>query len=611
LRESCLVGRLTRALGVAALLVSAFDASRNPLGAQRQQEFTQQGLLVSPFKSSDKKLGNHVADEIRGRVEKQGNKRELEVIDEKAMTTALFNAGFPGDLVPDLSQVRALTRFLRADEYLMGTVDKTPAGVRIRARLILARDVRMQQPVPDVIDPDADRAAARVASLVTEARRQLAPQRRCENHLREGRATPAAAAAAEGIRTYPRSTLARRCFLAASLAIGTAADSVLNVAGEMLRVDSASFYALEGAAQAYDVLKNKDRAAEMWLRLQQVDTVDVELGQRVVSALLYDGNSLKAEPLITRLSDAAPDHLGLMRLRWQVLFANKAWKQATRIGGILLATDSLSMTDSTFMLRLATAYKSNGDMVRAVEVAARAQQAFPTNQRIYSTYVQFVRDEAVNGLTRGLEQFPQNAELKILKSQDLKVRGKAEESVDAMREALALDSTIQHGHLNLAKAQADLGQNDSAYASLKRALAGGEDSALVAQFALSRGNQLLRAASQTKMRQDFLLAMRFASLADSVRNTPGAKFVMGITATNVAISAATEAPKTKDCELSRLGFDMIAIAQPNLAAGADIAAEAVKQYQDYLLQLQPVAAKQVEVFCKAGTDTSVVKVPGG
>ena len=80
---------------------------------------------------------------------------------------------------------------------------------------------------------------------------------------------------------------------------------------------------------------------------------------------------------------------------------------------------------------------------------------------------------------------------------------------------------------------------------------------------------------------------------------------------SVAQSAATDAPKTKDCELSRLGFDMIAIAQPNLAAGADIAADAVKQYQDYLGQLQPISAKQVEVFCKttAPTDTTVVKVP--
>jgi hypothetical protein len=77
------------------------------------------------------------------------------------------------------------------------------------------------------------------------------------------------------------------------------------------------------------------------------------------------------------------------------------------------------------------------------------------------------------------------------------------------------------------------------------------------------------------------------------------------------MSAATEAPKTKDCELSRLGYDMIVLAQPNLAAGADISAQAVKQYQDYLTQLQPVSAKQVEVFCKAQpSDTAVVKVPG-
>jgi tetratricopeptide (TPR) repeat protein len=245
-----------------------------------------------------------------------------------------------------------------------------------------------------------------------------------------------------------------------------------------------------------------------------------------------------------------------------------------------------------------------------VEIAARGLQQFPNDARLFSTYVQFVRGEAVDGLTRGLAAFPQNAEFKVMQSQDLKVRGKAEESVDAMREALALDSTIQHGHLQLARAQSELGQNDSAYATLRRALNVGEDSALIAQFALARGNQLYRAANSTKMRPDYLLALRFLSLADSVRQSPQAKLLMGVAAFSVAQSAATEAPKTKDCELSRLSFDMIAIAQPNLAAGVEVAGEAVKQYQDYLMQLQPISAKQVEVFCKAtATDTTVVKVP--
>ena len=607
----CLLRRVMPVLAVATLLAVILNPVHTELGAQRQQEFTQQGLLVSPFKSSDRKAGNKAADEIRGRIDKAANKRELEVIDERSMTTALFNAGFPAEMVPDLSQVRALSRYLRADEYLMGNVEKTPAGYRVSARLILARDVRMQQPVPDVVDPDVERAAARVASSVLEARRQLTPQRRCENAMREGRTAQAIEAAREGVRLYPRSTLARRCLLAAYLAIGTSADTVLAAVNDILRVDSLSFYALEGAAKAYDLLKNKDRAAEMWMRLQRTDTTDVELAERVIAALLYNGNSVKAEPLVARISDAAPEHLPLMRLRWQVLFTNKSWKEAARVGGILLATDTLSAKDSTFVLRLATAYKSNGDAIRAVEIAARGLQQFPNDPRLFSTYVQFVRGEAVDGLTRGLAQFPQNAEFKIMQSQDLKTRGKTEESVDAMRAALALDSTIQHGHLQLARAQAELGQNDSAYATLKRALNVGEDSTLVAQFALSRGNLLLRAANSTKMRPDYLLAMRFLSLADSVRNSPQAKFLVGVASLSVAQSAATDAPKTKDCELSRLGFDMIAIAQPNLAAGADIAADAVKQYQDYLGQLQPISAKQVEVFCKtaAPTDTTTVKVP--
>lgn len=606
----CTFRRMTRRLVAATVCLVAWVPAWRSLGAQRQQEFTQQGILVAPFKSADKKLGNKVADEIRGRIDKGVNKREADVINERQMTTALFNAGFPPDLIPDLSQVRALSRYLRADEYLMGEVDKTPTGYRVSARLILSRDVRMQQPIPGVVDANPERAAARVASAVLEARKQLAPQRRCENHLREGRAAQAIEAAREGVRLYPRSTLARRCLLAAQLAQGTPADSVLAVAGEMLRVDPNSFHALEGAAQAYDVLQDKDRAAEMWLRLQRTDTTDLDLGERVVTALVFDGNTQKAEPLVTRLSDAAPEHLGLLRLRWQVLFANKSWKEATRIGNLLLSTDSLSANDSTFMLRLATAHKSNGDAVRAVEIAARALQAFPKDARIVSLYVQLVRGEAVDGLTRGLAEFPQNAELKIMQAQDLKTRGKAEESVDVMREALALDSTIQHGHLQLARAQAELGQNDSAFATIKRALTAGEDSALVAQFALARGNQLYRAANSTKVRDDYLLAMRFLTLADSVRTSPNAKLLVGAAALSVAQSAATEAPKTKDCELSRLGFDMLAIASPNLAAGAELAAEAVKQYQDYIAQLQPISAKQVEVFCRTVSgDSAAVKTP--
>src|SRR5689334_10823443 len=45
---SCVVDRMTRALSAAILIAAVFVPARAPLAAQRQQEFTQQGLLVSP-----------------------------------------------------------------------------------------------------------------------------------------------------------------------------------------------------------------------------------------------------------------------------------------------------------------------------------------------------------------------------------------------------------------------------------------------------------------------------------------------------------------------------------------------------------------------------------
>src|SRR5512132_703379 len=68
--ERCVSVRAVRALAVATLFLTVVTPASSGLGAQRQQEFTQQGLLVAPFKSADKKVGNKVADEIRGRVEK-------------------------------------------------------------------------------------------------------------------------------------------------------------------------------------------------------------------------------------------------------------------------------------------------------------------------------------------------------------------------------------------------------------------------------------------------------------------------------------------------------------------------------------------------------------
>jgi len=340
----------------------------------------------------------------------------------------------------------------------------------------------------------------------------------------------------------------------------------------------------------------------MWLRLAATDTESVELTSQVVFALIEGGNPKRAAPLVKRALAMNPTEIQFMRLQWQVAFALRDWPEASKSGEVLLERDGLVEKDSLFMAKLITAHRSAGEMIRAVELAARSIGRFPGDGRIYSQYAELVRAEGDSAVTRGLALFPKRAELHALAARELKKSGRNEEALDAIKQAVALDSTLPQGVLAIAQAEFELGRPDSALVSLTRALERGEDTATVVQFALAKGNTLLRAATQTQTRDDFHRAMRFFSFADQVRGTPQSKFLIGTAALNVSKSALTDAPKLTDkpasCALARLGQQMLDSAKAGLTAGRDVAATAADQYLGYASQLEPFAARQVGLYCE-------------
>jgi tetratricopeptide (TPR) repeat protein len=564
---------------------------------QAKPEFTVQGVLITPFSGKNSKLGKSAADELRGRLSKLVNKKETDVIKSSEIAVALDRASFDDDKPLEPYILSQLAKKLRADEFIRGTAEKTAEGVRLMASIVLVRDERLLQPLPPVVGRDVEAAAQQLAVSVRDARKQMIAQRRCENALRDFKPDQAIQAAREGIQLYPRAAVARVCLVLAYLNAGTRADWIVQTSREVLDQVPNSYWALDAAAQAYDVLKDKQNAAEMWTRLAATDTANATLIIRIVNAMAEHGNQLKAEPIIVRASEALPDNLELLRLRWTILFANKAWARALTIAEKLLAVDSVSRADSTFYLRFANSYRSNNQPVKALEMAARGTTLFPADDRLYLLYTQLVQGESPVVVARGLEKFPSSAELHVLRAQELKSKGKSEEALAISKKALELDSTLVHGFLQLAQAQSELGQLDSAYSSLHRALAGGEDSALVGQFALSRGNTLFRAANGTKNRSDFQLAMRFLAFADSVRSTAQSKFLVGAAALSITQSAAAEAPTAKSCDLARQAGEMIPLATEKISAGAEMAPDAARQYLAYLEQITPIVAKQVEVLC--------------
>jgi tetratricopeptide (TPR) repeat protein len=593
-----------RALFAALFAMAVVPA---PAAAQRGRnttEFTKQGVLVADFTpgaGADVRLGRRTGDAVRSRVARLANKRETEVIDGGDIRFQLEKAGYRLDAPMDLITIRALLRHFRGDEYVRGTVVNGSAGIRLRAELVLARDERLRQPLPEVTASKLEDAAEQLAQAITAARAQLIFQRRCENALRIAKNDVALSAAREGVAAFPRSTIARTCLVWSLRSTRAPLTEILSVAREVLAIDSMSAHAIESAALALDSLRRAPEAAPYWLRLAQTDTSDLELATRVLFSLIDGGSSKAAEPFAVSVSDAHPDYLPLLQQKWRATYQNKSWARAIEAGEALLEKDQAARADSSFYLRLATAYKSFDKPYRAIETLARAVSKFPGDPKLYTLYTQYVKAEADTVVPRGLALFPNSAELLALNAKDLRARGKLQESLAATRKAIALDSTLVQGELTVAQMEIDLGRPDSALVTLHRALSRGEDSALVAGFALSKGNTLYRAANGTKTSNDFTLALRYLAFADSVKPSTQSHFLMGAAALGVAQSALTEAPKltdkTESCRLARLGGDMVPVARAGLQAGQDVLPEAAKQSLEYLDQLNPYVSQQIAAFC--------------
>jgi len=582
-----------------------FGAASPLLAQKKGPEFVRQGLLITSFSIApgvERKLARDVADEVRSRVADLSNKHEVDVIGGTEITTRLDRASYRTDTALNILDVRLLGRTLRADEYLVGRVEQAGHGtVRLSGSLVLMRDPRLVQPLPDATGKGLSEAADAMARSIVAARAQAVPMRRCENGVRDRNVRTALAEARAGVAAYPRATLVGTCLIWALQASGSPIEEVLAAAEKVLAVDSTSFHALGAAAAALDSLRRHDDAARYWLQLARTDTTDMELATRVLSALAAAGSWSYVEPLAIRRSDAHPENLALLRLKWRSAYESRHWAPAIAAGEAMVARDSEALGDPAFFRRLSTAYRANGQPVAAVRAAALGVTSFPNDASLYALYTQYVREEADTVLPRGLALFPKSAELLALNARELRTQGKVAESLESMKSAMAVDSTLNGGQLMIAQAEMELGRPDSALAALRLALTRGEDSSRVAQFAFARGNALYRAANGTRASADFALALRFLAFADSLRVTPQTRFLVGAAALGVAQRALTEAPTDKDkahsCELAQLGSQMIPLARSGIEAGQEVMPDAAKQSLDYLTQIEPYAGKQVALFC--------------
>jgi tetratricopeptide (TPR) repeat protein len=561
-----------RGLRVAGLIAAFGAAATAPAGAQSGGRTVEPDarILVATFRSTDRGLGVAGADAIRSRVAQEVPQKQLLVIRKEDINGTLQASGYAADSALSPSDMRELAKLMRADEILDGTVTRTPdGGVRVDARLLLARDVSLAQPLPPAPARNVGDAARQIARDLKEARKQLAANRKCENHLRDRQYDQAIAAAREGIAAYPQATLARLCIISALREQKAAPDAIIAAGNEVLAIDPTSRIALGLVYEAQKTKGDNEAAVATLMRLQKADPSNVQLQQEVARAIAAV-DPQKALPVLQPLVDANPGDVELMKLLWAVQLRAEQYKPAIQTGEALARLDT-SVVDSTYFTRMIAAFLADSQPQRAAEFAGRAVQ-----------------------------RYPQSATAHALFAQTLRRAGQLQQAAEHYTQAVRLDPKVEPGYVALIVTRCELNQTDAAIESSRSAVNAGIDKATVGSALIGCAAPAVRAAQEQKTRAAWQRAYEISNRIDQVASSANSKFFVGVAAFQVGVEALGNLNRSKSCDEVQLIENMWAAAQIAMPQGASVDRNAAGQIMNAIQQYSPNVAQAKNAFCKRG-----------
>lgn len=569
--------RFARNFAPAAAIIVGLMATSGSVTAQRPEAAPR--ITVLTFRSADKQVGRKAAESVRDELARNSDPKKLYILPQADVKNTLEASGYSITDALAPNDAKALAGLLRADTYVDGTVAKTPAGYRVDARLVVARDNSLAQPLPPVEVSNVAQAGKPIANAVRDALRQVDAEKACYAATRAGNLSAAVKAARAGIAAYPRSTIARTCLANlyyAQMAKATNsrdslvfADSVLAVARDIRTQDPRNVSALRFSAELYKLKNDSTRYYEALTSLLTADPTDLKLQSQVINDLAANGKAALAVPILKQSLQANPGEPRLLRTAFLVYLAASDFQNAVAVGPELIRVDTAA-ADSSYYVRMAAAYQS-------LNQPAQAAQA----------------------IAQGTAKYPRNASLQVLYGQTLKKAGQGPQAIEAFKRALALDPKLSTAYLQVADIYSQAGQTDSVAAVLQRAAsAPGVDRAILAQYALGQGNTAYKAGVASKNRADYQRAISLLQLSDRIQPSSDAKFLIGASSFSIGQSAATEAGESKNCSLARLAQESFATAATNLRAGSDKYAEPARQLLGYIPQFTPAVESQIKRFCR-------------
>lgn len=497
------VGAVALTLALNAPPLSAQRPAPEQRGGQPRADTPQ--LVVAVLASPDPTIGVAAANAIRRRIQDQHTATDLYVVPKPKIDQALRSSGYNPDSALGPTDLVALTKQVRGDYALSGTIERTKSGVRTFIRLFTQTGKEIiTEPLPPMVGADFGDVAKQVDRAVADALRALTFYHECARSLAVRDYTQALAAARQGLKLRPESVALNLCVLSALNPTHASPDSIIAVAAIVIAADSENVIAWSNLPRAYDAKGDSARAldaTQTWHRLDPSDvTVTLDLADRLARA----GRDSAALAVIdTALRDAATN-VDLLRKQWQLHLRLNEFARALVSGAALIAADSSAATSEYYdrQIRVATAAH---DSIALLRIATDAAARFPRNM---NSLLVLARDAIARADFRAALSFAG----RML-------------AVEPANEAAWQFTMAAHTRMNAP---------DSAFAAGRRALAAGLANDLVGTALLATVSPALNDAQKDPSRAKWEAVLNAAQKVDSIAPTQRSAFYLGVSAFQVA-----------------------------------------------------------------------------
>jgi tetratricopeptide (TPR) repeat protein len=581
-RPSALRSRIT--LGCLVLTVATQSlAAQRPAPAQRggaPKPDTPQ-LVVSTLASSDATIGVAAADAIRRRIQSEHTATDLYIVPAQKIKDALVASGFPPDSSLGKTDLMALTKQVRGDYALDGTVERTTDGVKTSIRLLTQTGPQVvAEPLVAIVGSDLGDVAKKVDRAVSEAIRALSFNHECRRAALVGDYKQAMAAAQQGLTLRPTSTALNLCALSILAATHASPDSIIAVASAIVSVDSANTVGWANLVDAYAAKGNAARELDATRMLHHADSTNVTVTLSLVDQLVVAGQAESALVVLDTALAVSPANAQLLAKKWLAELRVAKYAEAVRTGDALIAADSAAATEDFFRRQLLAATNAH-DTTASHRVAVQASARYPKNVDFLLTLAR----DAINRNAPG-------------------------DALGFIGRVLSLEPVNQFAWQVAIAAQATANGTDSAVAAARRALTAGVTKEAVGGSLLTVLTPALEKARTSQTRADWEAVLIAAQAVDSVASTPRSEFYIGVAAYQIGRDVAqsladggkrgpaTRAERQTTCASATRVEDLVGIATIALSKGGSVDPAVATQILGGLPSLSEFVTSVKQVSCR-------------